>query len=345
MGRLRRLRRHGLLENTGFSQMGSPVLNLAQTQSPARVGNPIDTLAQFLKLRWNEVKYDAGFAMMGPSDDGLRTRQREVQRLLGVCLLCLQAYERMMKAILAQHDISGSVLSLDEAQAGRVTALGRKTLGTLVNQLTASFLTTDEKARSAATSPEPFEYEPMFGFRMQLHLSDDDFAKTESGLRELVLLRNGLVHHFLEMHDLGTLDGCSEAEAALIEASGRIRLHFDDLSQWADDIDRISFQVAEVIQSDAVRDLVVDGNIPWPSTEIVSALREAAAELALDGWVPVTEASEWVAARYPGELPENYGCRTWRQVLHQSGIFELRYFEAEGQRGARYRVRSHPRNS
>lgn len=325
--------------------MGSLVQNLAQAQSPARVRNPMDTLAQFLKLRLNEVKYDAGFAMMGPSDDGLRPLQHEVQRLLGVCLLRLQAYERMLKAILAQHDISVSVLSLDEAQAGRATALGRKTLGTLVNQLTASFLTTDEKARSAATSREPLENEPMFSVRMQLHLSDDDFAKTESGLRELVLLRNGLVHHFLEMHDLGALDGCSKAEAALIEASGRIKLHFDDLSQWAGDLDRTNLQVAEVIQSDAFRDLVVDGNIPWPKTEIVSALRKAAAELALDGWAPVTEAGEWVAARYPGELPANYGCRTWRQVLHQSGIFELRYFKTEGQRGARYRVRSHARNS
>ena len=183
----------------------------------------MDTLAQFLKLRLNKVKHDAGFAMMGPSDDGLRTRQHEVQRLLGVYLLRLQPIEGLMKAIVAQHGISGSVLPLDKAQAGRATALSRKTLGTLVNQLIEPFLTTDEKACSAATSPEPFENEPLFGFRMQLRLSDDDFARTESGLRDLVLLRNGLVRHFLEMHDLSALDGCIMADAALIEACGRIK--------------------------------------------------------------------------------------------------------------------------
>jgi hypothetical protein len=317
----------------------------SQTQSPARVKNPMDTLAHFLKLRLNKVKHDVGRTMMGSSDDGLETRQHEVQRLIGLCLLRLQAYERLMKAIVAKQDIQGSVLSLEKAPEGRATAIGRKTLGALINQLIESFLTTDEKGRLAATQPEPFENEPLFGYRMQLRLSDDDFARTENGLRELVLLRNGLVHHFLEMHDLGTLDGCSKAEASLIEASGQIKLHFDHLSQWADDLDRLSFQVAEVIQSDAFRDLVVNGNIPWPSTEIVSALREAAAELALDGWAPVTEASEWVALRYPGELPSNYGCRTWQQVLHQSGIFELRYFQTEGQRRAWYRVRSHARDS
>lgn len=296
-------------------------------------------MAQFFRLELHKERRDAGFAMMGSSDDGLLTRQHEVQRLLGQCLLRLQAYERLMKAIVAHYDISGSAQSLDKAQVSRSTDIGRRTLGALVSHLLESFLTTEEKRRSNAKLLEPLANEPTFGLRIQIGLSADEFARAENGLKELVLLRNNLVHHFLEWHDLGSIPGCRSAEASLTGTSSRIKQHFDDLRQWAEDLERTRLHAAEALKSDAFRDFVVDGTIPWPVTEIVSALQEAAVELAVDGWAPVAKAGEWVAARYPGELPVNYGCRTWRQVLHQSGVFELRYVQTEGQRVGWYRVR------
>ena len=40
-----------------------------------------------------------------PVDGELQVSQREVQRLLGRCLLRLQQYEHLIKAIVAHHDI------------------------------------------------------------------------------------------------------------------------------------------------------------------------------------------------------------------------------------------------
>ena len=82
-------------------------------------------------------------------------------------------------------------------------------------------------------------------------------------------------------------------------------------------------------------------NIPWAITAIVGALREVAAELAIDCWVPVAKATEWISTRYPEKLPKNCGCRSWPQVLQKSRCFELRYRQTGGQRVAWYRVRSH----
>ena len=39
--------------------------------------------------------------------------QREVQRLLDRCMLRLQQYEQLMKAILARHELAGSVKPLE----------------------------------------------------------------------------------------------------------------------------------------------------------------------------------------------------------------------------------------
>ena len=59
--------------------------------------------------------------------------QREVQRLLGRCMLRLQQYERLMKAMLAHHELAGSVETLEAQQAARVEKLADKSLGTVVN--------------------------------------------------------------------------------------------------------------------------------------------------------------------------------------------------------------------
>ena len=298
------------------------------------------TMARVTKLRLIWVKHDQRFAVTRFSDDRLQMLQREIQRLMGRCLLLLQSYERLMKVVVKQHDILAPAQSLDKTQASRADDISRKTLGNLVNQLLETFLTTDEKARTADESHKPLETGPQVTIRMQLRLSADDFSRIESGLRELVLLRNNLVHHFLDQHDLGNLDGCRAAEEALIAASGQIKQRFDDLRHWAEDLERMRLRAAEVIRSGAFHDLLVHGAMPWPITAIVIALREAALELTLDGWAPVERAGEWVSARYPAELPANYGCRSWRQVIHESGVFELRYRQTDGQGAAWYRAKS-----
>ena len=107
---------------------------------------------------------------------------------------------------------------------------------------------------------------------------------------------------------------------------------------------------SEFARSEAFRDLVVngialDGTVNWSDAGIVRALREAAAELAVDGWVSITHAATWIAERHPEQLPAKYGCSSWRQVVHESRIFELRYFEANGLRSASYREKKSSVNS
>ena len=101
---------------------------------------------------------------------------------------------------------------------------------------------------------------------------------------------------------------------------------------------------AEFVQSDAFLDLVIDGIAPdgtvdWPAAGIIRALQEVANELAVDGWTPVAAAGRWIMERSPEQRPNKYGCASWRQVLHESRLFELRYRDANGRRAAWYRAR------
>lgn len=273
---------------------------------------------------------------MAPSPDlELRALQASVQQRLGQCVVQLQAYEGLIKAILAECEVSGTANGTD--REARAADTGRKTLGVLVGQLMGSFLTAEPQTSAPESEPKPADGLASFRIRMQIGIPADEFARIERGVKDFVCLRNELIHHFIERHDLKSVAGCRFAEDALIGAQCRIERHWDDLLQWAQDLIQTRQQVADFLGSDMVRTILVSGKVPWPLTPIVGALREAAAELAVDGWAPVLEASALVLSRYPDERPGNYGCRSWRQVLHESGVFELRYRETEGHRAAWYR--------
>lgn len=279
-----------------------------------------------------------------PTDGGLPTLQHEVQRLLGRCMLRLQQYEHLIKAIVAHHEIAGPAHALESIRAARVADTASKTLGTLVGNLLGSYVVTNEAETPAELTADAPEDVISFGMRMHLSMSAEDFARTENELKELVLLRNNLVHHFIDQHDLWSLDGCRGAHDALVAAYGRIDRHFEQLRGWAEHMDQARRLTAEFVQSDAFHDLVVngiapDGVVDWPAAGIVRALREAAVELAVEGWAPVASAGRWITERHPDQLPAKYGCSSWRQVVHESRLFELRYREVDGQRAAWYRAK------
>lgn len=71
--------------------------------------------------------------------------QLEVQRWLGLgrCMLRLQQYERLMKTLLAHHELAGSVDTLEAQRAANVAKVADKTLDTLVKSLFESYAVPD----------------------------------------------------------------------------------------------------------------------------------------------------------------------------------------------------------
>ncbi len=280
-----------------------------------------------------------------PIDEELQTLQRDVQRMLGRCLLRLQQYEKLMKAIVAHHEISASGSPgspLESNQTERIADAARKTLGALVGTLLGTCVTSGE-AEDVAEPDTPNDT-ISFKTKISLSMSAEDYDRTQNDLKELVLLRNNLVHNFIDQHDLWNLDGCRGAQEFLMAAYSRIDQHFEQLRGWAEHMDHARRLAAEFAQSDAFLDLVIngiapDGSVDWPAAGIVRTLREAADELAVEEWTPVASAGRWIAERYPDQLPAKYGCSSWRQVIHESRLFELRYRETNGQRAAWYRAK------
>lgn len=277
-------------------------------------------------------------------EDEMRNAQHEVQRLLGRCLMRLQQYERLLKALLASHTHAGPVHELEAIRKDREVEVARKTLGTLVGDLLGAFLVPAEPGEPAESVADHADDRDRFSFLLQAQMPDTVLAKTREDLGELVRLRNSLVHNFLDQHDVWTLTGCQGAQEALVDAYERIDQHLGHLRVWITETQQVRSFALDMLQSDQFLEMLderfaASARAELPQVRIVQAFVEAAGELAVDGWVPVEKAARWVAERTPDELPTRYGCRTWRQVLHESRRFELRHMTIGGRRCACYRVR------
>lgn len=262
---------------------------------------------------------------LGPGT--LLDRQHTVQRKLGRCLLRLQQYELLLKAVVAHTDIAGPPGKLQALRDEKVAAAQKKTLGTLIGMLTDSYLT-------PSGDDEAVEVEPPNGvawvrFRFRMSLEPGRYEAVKADLQELVDLRNELVHHFLLRFDIAQADGCTAADAFLDECYETIDGHYLTLHAWAQAIDDSRAQMSSFMETPTFRDMLIDGIQPsgtvhWPSCGIVRILREAEAELATDGWTPLHSAIAWVGQHAPDQTPKRYGCGSWRHVIHESKEFDVR---------------------
>jgi len=262
-------------------------------------------------------------------------------------MLRLQQYERLIKVLVAHHSLSGPIDDLERVRTARIDGTARKTLGSLVGELIGSYVVADETRSPEDAITDTPEAPDWFAMHMMVHLPDTDFSRVECELREMVDLRNNLVHHFIDQFDIGSSDGCRRAQDALVAAYNSIDQHLAQLREWAEDMQNLRLAVAEAMQSQAFKDCFIngissDGTINWFFAGIVSALREAFEVLADDGWAPLAEAAKWITARHPEQLPTKYRCQSWRQVVHKAPNLELRYFMIDGERSAFYRPQASP---
>lgn len=276
-------------------------------------------------------------------DDPRPELQRDVQRLIGRCLLRLQQYEQLMKGILAHHQLRGAI---DEWEANRTAMVAKyadKPLGVLVKLLFESFVVVEGTDRSVLDASKAPADRISMSLGFQVEMPEEHRAAQQAAVEELVRLRNDLVHKLIERYDVWTDEGCAAAVEHLEGCYNRIDHHFHELRQWAEALDAAKSVAASFAQSQSLQDLLFDGIAPdgtvdWQNAGIVRALREAILAKTADGWLLLDDARAWMAEHQPQQLPKRYGCETWPQVLHKSRCFRLEYRQGEGGKVAWFRA-------
>ncbi|GAA6119027.1 OST-HTH/LOTUS domain-containing protein [Acidovorax sp. FG27] len=272
-------------------------------------------------------------ASSAPDSTRLAELQRAVQHKLGGCIWRLQQYERLLKAMVANTDLAGEPAQLKAVRDARVASVHKTTLGGLVSLFTGGYLRAEDECAPAQETDDKSPGDKLwFSFQQRMARSAERHEAITTELKELVDLRNELVHHLLERFDLGQLDRCEAAVAYLDASRATIDRHYQTLRTWAEHMDNVRALAATFMNSDAFKDMLIDGIAPdgqvnWPVSGVVSSLREAEQALAplrsQAHWVELNAAIAWINRQHPDQTPKRYGCSSWRQVLHESGEFEV----------------------
>lgn len=268
-----------------------------------------------------------------PDSARLAELQRAVQHKLGGCIWRLQQYERLLKAMVTNTDLAGELAQLQAVRDARAASVHKTTLGGLVSLFTGGYLLAEDGSAPAEETDDKAPGDKLwFSFQQRMAMSAERHEAIAAELKELVELRNELVHHLLERFDLGQLDRCEAAVAYLDDSRATIDRHYQTLRSWAEHMDKARALAASFMNSDAFKDLLIDGIAPdglvnWPASGIVSSLRDAERALAPPGdqshWTELNSAIAWIARQHPDQNPKRYGCSSWRQVLHESREFKV----------------------
>lgn len=204
-------------------------------------------------------------AAASPAPDSARLAelQRAVQLKLGGCLLRLQQYERLLKAMVANTDLAGEPAQLQAVREAQVASVHKTTLGGLVSLFTGGYLRAEEGGALAAETNDKVPADRFwFSFQQRMAMSAERLEAITAELKDLVDLRNELVHHLLERFDLGRLDRCEAAVAYLDDSRATIDRHYQTLRTWAEQMDNARALAASFMNSDAFKDLLIDGIAP-----------------------------------------------------------------------------------
>lgn len=256
-------------------------------------------------------------------------QRSEVHRKLGRLLLRLQQYELLTKEILVSHNLSGTVSNWHERRQARIEEFSRKSLGQLMEVMTESYLTSQSEREESAYSKAPKDLtEIWFSFRGELQMDPQGYADTVAAMKELVALRNDIVHHFLERFDLWSLESCSAADAHLDQSYELVDHHMEQLLGWARQVNEAAQTTASFMATPEYHEfLVANASAPLPElsgqSSVAERLREAEASLASNGWTLLDEAIVFIARIDPQESPTRYRRKNWRQILNGCGTFEM----------------------
>ncbi|MBK9198882.1 OST-HTH/LOTUS domain-containing protein [Candidatus Skiveiella danica] len=82
--------------------------------------------------------------------------------------------------------------------------------------------------------------------------------------------------------------------------------------------------------------------VDWPSSRIVQLLKGEEEASAVESWTLLNAAIPSIRAKEPEQTPKQYGCSSWREVIHKSQLFEIRKTKSAGENGTLVWYRSKP---
>lgn len=183
-----------------------------------------------------------------------------IQQNLGSCLLRLQACELLLKSLVAHTDITAAPEHLPEALAAKMASVHGQTMGQMVGMFTKGAVV---KAGTISIPSTPLDdSRAAVRFKYQIELPSEQYDAPHSALKELIDLRNELVHHFLQRFNMRSVEGRTAASTYLEECSQIIDARHSMLIGFNKAFELSRAKLASFVDSQEFEDAVLKGDLP-----------------------------------------------------------------------------------
>lgn len=251
-------------------------------------------------------------------------------------MIRLQQYERLLKAIVAHHELAAPFDALEAQRDSRIASVATKSLGQMVKALFDTYAVPEGFQREVLAEDQVPPDRMSLGLSIRIEMPPERLASVRAGVDALVAMRNELVHHLIERFDLWSDEGCEAAARHLEQCYQLVDQHYAELVGWAKSMEEAKATFGALVKSEALQNELVnqlklldgiarDGSVDWPNSSIVRILRAASKTFSENGWTRLDQAYAWAREAHPEQTPARYGCRSWPQVLQNSKLFDLAY--------------------
>jgi hypothetical protein len=175
----------------------------------------------------------------------------EVQRQLGWTLIRIQQCELLMKALVAAAKVEGTPDTMEEFMDKRRGEFSKDQFGALIEEARKTFLS-DSAPKDDIESIAPPD--KVF-LRMQFKL--EPIVPALAQLDAFRLLRNDVVHHFVDRHDVFSEAGCTVALEYLGQSYSTIDAMCLQLRAWLQSHHGARQAFVQLVQSAPFADLLI----------------------------------------------------------------------------------------
>ena len=251
------------------------------------------------------------------SERQLEAARNEVLRKIGRNMLLFQQMEHLLKFLVVNGNVAGSISELKENQKKRNAAVKKQMMGHLVEQYVENTFSGQEETTEELIAPK--ETRITFGFRVEC---DADYYETpKQTLASIVADRNELIHHLLPRFKPNSMASCLETDQYLDQQREKLLPQLDMLKSMVSHFQELarlhSQELAQFFDSDEGKRLL---NLLWlRASELVTLLADIAIQAARpDGWTVLSIASQILGQRAPqaiADAKQKYGYKKLKDLI------------------------------
>jgi len=262
----------------------------------------------------------------------LENSRNEIYKRMGENIMLFQKIESILKYINHFKKTASYVSKLKENNKILINNLNSNTMGQLLNEYL--ILQENKSTHNIDTSKEPF-------ISFHLELSPSYLENKSKLLKTLLEERNDLVHHSYLNFNVNSVESCIEIIKTLDEQKKRVKLEINDLRTIVAIIEDFKKALIHTLKSDEFKKGMY---LCWlQNSELVIVIVDKFNQIArADGWASLSRLGQVIRKTCSKEmklLKTKYKCKSLKQLLIETELFELREEKKENNSSILYRIK------